>query len=348
MTSGTRDQIDLLDDALSGLPADDSVVDLTKLAEGLRGSLQVPTPQATGARALFVQGASSLAKRHHFPRLLVPSIAMGLLIVVVAALSRTALPGTALYQVRKVLASVDLAPSAQHEVDARLDRARFELSLAESRLPDNPAAALAAANVALEQLGQARSFLDDIGAGERAKDIDAIASLEARADSVIAQAHEAEKSHSPSGGSPQSGSDDRSGAGSARSGRSGNRGEGSESPGSNRGKGSHDTGESHRSGSSDHRGSNGGSNDHGSQGSDDAHGGSSQGSDHAASPSPSPRGGHDTGTDHSGKDGSTSGSTSGDTSQSSGDDSTSSDGSIDLGGTSKGGGHEQRRHGALR
>ncbi|MDQ3877581.1 MAG: hypothetical protein M3290_04425 [Actinomycetota bacterium] len=335
MSPATRDQIELLDDALSGLPADGSVIELTQLAEGLRGALEVSTPPAPGARALFIEGASALAKKRRSPRLLVPSIAMGLLIVAIATLSRTALPGTPLYQVRKVLASVDLAPSAQHEVDARIDRARFQLSLPESRLPDNPAAALAAANVALEQLGQARSFLGDISAAERAKDIETIAVLEAKADSVIAEA--STKEHGRTNASPES--DERSGG--AGSEHSGNAGRGPGSPGSDRGKGSHETGDSHRSGSSDQRGSNSGS-DRGSadHGSDDAHSGDSQGSDHAVAPSPTARGGHDTGTDHSGKD-TTSGDDGG--SQTSGNGSTTDGLPVGLDGTGKGGDHSNKR-----
>ncbi|MEA2477052.1 MAG: hypothetical protein QOC87_1251, partial [Actinomycetota bacterium] len=120
MTSdGRRDQADLLDDALSGRDPDPRVTQLSELGESLRTNLTPAVPPAPGVRALFVQGTTARGETRRLPRVLVPSIAFVLLALVVATLSRTALPGSALYQVRKVLASVDLAPSAQHEVDSR-------------------------------------------------------------------------------------------------------------------------------------------------------------------------------------------------------------------------------------
>lgn len=288
MTS--RDSAEILDAALAGETTDQSVAPLTELADGLRTSFATPAPPAPGARALFVQGVVARKPQRRGPRMLVPSVALGVLALVVAVLSRTALPGSALYQVRKVLASVDLAPTAQHEVDARIARSRDELALAESLLPGKPGPALASANVALEQLGQARSFLDDVGNGDRSKDLAVIAALEERADSVIAQAHAAMQSHSPSGSSPTASTND-SGAGSDDSG--GDESSHSEGQGSSESRGN-DSGH----GSNSRSGSNGGDGSSHGDSSGDASGSHDQGQ--GSESSGSRDGGHDSGSSKSG------------------------------------------------
>ncbi|MFN2595278.1 MAG: hypothetical protein ABR579_10365 [Actinomycetota bacterium] len=336
--TATRSDYDLLDDALEGRLVDPSVAELAELGAGLNESLGHEVPPAPGTRALFVQGVSARAQTRRGPRILVPSIALGILALVVAGLSRTALPGSALYQVRKVLASVDLAPSAQHEVDLRITRARDELALAQSLLPGKPTVALDAANIALEQLGQARSFLDDVSSSEVSRDRVTISQLERRAESVIGQAT-AESSHSPSGGSSPTKSMSGSGAGPTRSDNSGDRGDGSGADNSGRGSdasGSHgSSGDSGSSGSNGDNGSGDGSN-HGSSGAhpgsnDRGSGSSSSGDGGSGSDS-----GSDGSNDHSGGGAQPSPSP-GDGSGDSGEGSNDSNGTSDLG-TGKGGG----------
>lgn len=190
--------------------------ELADLARRLEGALDVEAPDARSEKALFVAGVGSRrARRSPWPAALVPATAAVAVLVVLAVVSRTALPGQALYPVRQVLGNVGLAPSTAREARVLLDEAEQLVVEAEGATLSAPTRAQDLARRALAKLEEAEELAGELD-GARAESFDrSIDALADRADDAYDAADdtldEREEAEDDSTGS---GSDDSSGPGS--------------------------------------------------------------------------------------------------------------------------------------
>lgn len=160
---------------------------LVELADDLRTAFATEVPPARRERAMFSAAVGARATRRILPSLAVPAIAMLALIVLVGSLASTALPGQALYPVRKVLTSLNLADSPVDLIDARIRSAERHVAVAESHLAaERLQSALDESLAALADLGVAGHFVEELDAPDRAVRQAAIGALQARAATVIA------------------------------------------------------------------------------------------------------------------------------------------------------------------
>lgn len=248
--------------------------ELAELERRLEAALEIEAPDARNARALFVAGAGARARRSSWTAALVPATAAVAVLIALAVVSRTALPGQALYPVRNVLGRVGLAPSTANEVRELLDDAERLVAAAEGAATSSPERAQDLAFEAKATLREAEELVDELD-GERADAFDReIEALEDRADEAedvaddtLDAREEAEEVDDSSGRG--SGGDDSSGRGSG----------GDDSSGS--GSGDDDSSGS-GSGDDDDNGSGSGDDDDssgsGSGGDDDSSGSGSSGS----------------------------------------------------------------------
>ena len=256
--------------------------ELADLARRLEAALDVEAPEARSEKALFVAGAGARARRSSWTAALFPATAAVAVLIAVALVSRTALPGQALYPVRKVLGGVGLAPSTAREARALLDDAEGLVVAAEGAAPSSPTRAQGLALEALSVLREAERLADELD-GERTEAFDReIDALEDRAeeaddlaDDTLDEREDAEDrgdSGDDSSG-PGSGGDDSSGPGSGGDDSSGSGSGGDDSSGS--GSGGDDSSGSGSGGGDDSSGSGSGDD---SSGSSSGGGGDSSGS----------------------------------------------------------------------
>lgn len=206
--------------------------ELADLARRLEAALEVEAPDAQGEKALFVAGAGATARNSPWRAALIPATAAVAMLILLAVVSRTALPGQTLYPVRKVLGGVGLAPSPAREVRALIDEAAQLVEEAEGAATSAPTEAQDLASRTLGTLAEAEELVDELD-GERADAFDEeIDVLEDRADDAYDRADDTldaredaeddsergDSSGSGSGGDdssgPGSGDDNSSGSGS--------------------------------------------------------------------------------------------------------------------------------------
>ncbi|MDQ3951721.1 MAG: hypothetical protein M3279_01975 [Actinomycetota bacterium] len=209
--------------------------ELADLARRLERALEVEAPDARREKALFVAGAGARARRSPWTAALVPATAAVALLVALAVVSRTALPGQTLYPVRKVLGGVGLAPSTAREVRSHVDEAEELVTAAAASAVSEPARAQDLAQEAMGVLAEAEELVNELD-GERADAFDReIDTLEERAKAAYDEADdtldereeeaESREDRGDSGGrgsgggdddssGPGSGDDDSSGSGS--------------------------------------------------------------------------------------------------------------------------------------
>ena len=89
--------------------SDPELADLVDAAERVRRELAVEAPRARRERAMFVAGAAGSQRRWTWSMSLLPVLATSAVVIALAFLSLAALPGDALYPVRRALDSVGLA-----------------------------------------------------------------------------------------------------------------------------------------------------------------------------------------------------------------------------------------------
>jgi hypothetical protein len=201
----TKEPDERLDAALYGETPDPDIAPLVEIARDLEGAFGTHIPRAHRDRALFVEGVRARRRGVPWGGVAASAVAASCL-VLIALLGRSALPGEALYPVRRALNNVGLAQSASDEADKHIDRARRLLLRAERQ--ESPAALLSA----IYELETARRLLEDqSGADARAKLI-TIERREAQALDLIDELDETDDDDSSGPGSGDD--DDSSGPGS--------------------------------------------------------------------------------------------------------------------------------------
>lgn len=179
----------VLDGASHPRPSDDDtdLSGLVELGDELRAIFAVEAPVARRERAMFAAAVAARPTRRGRPTLALPAVAMLALIVFVSSLASTALPGQALYPVRKVLTSLNLADEPVDVVDARLQSAEQHVASAESHLTEaRLEASFDEALAAFADLGVASDFVDELDAFDRPVRQKRIEALLGRAAAVIA------------------------------------------------------------------------------------------------------------------------------------------------------------------
>ena len=195
--------------------------ELADLARRLEAALEVDAPEARSEKALFVAGAGARGRRSPWPAALLPATAAVAVLIVLAVVSRTALPGQALYPVRQALDKVGLAPSTAREVRELLGEAEQLVEEAEAATASAPTRARYLAGRVMGALAEAEELVDELE-GERADSLDAeIDALEERAevaydaaDDTLDEREEAAEGDDSSGSGSGSDGDDSSGPGS--------------------------------------------------------------------------------------------------------------------------------------
>lgn len=243
--------------------------ELADLARRLEAALDVDAPEARSEKALFVAGVGARTRRSSWTAALVPATAAVAVLVALAVVSRGALPGQALFPVRKALDRVGLAPSTAGDVRELLDDAVRLVAAAEGAAPSSPERAQELAFEAQATLREAEELVDELD-GDRAESFeDEIDALEDRAEAAEEIADDTLDERAEAG--EDEGVDDSSGRG----------------PGSgddSRGRGSGGDDDSSGSGSGDVDSSGSGSGDDSSgPGSDDSSGSGSGGDDSSGS-----------------------------------------------------------------
>lgn len=207
--------------------------ELADLARRLEAALEADAPEARREKALFVAGVGARGtRRSAWGAALVPATAAVAVLIVLGVVSRTALPGQALYPVRKVLGGVGLAPSTARETGVLVDAAERLVVAAEGATVSAPTTAQDLARRALAKLEEAERLAGELD-GARAEAADReIDALEDRADDAydaaddtLDQREDAEEDDNGSGGSG-------SGSGSGGDGDSSGSGSGGDSSGS--------------------------------------------------------------------------------------------------------------------
>ena len=240
---------------------DEELDALVDTAEDLTSHFAASVPARPEGRAMFIEGVGA-RKTSILSSLAVPGLAVVVLLVALAVLGRTALPGESLYPVRNVLRSAGLADAPDEDIQREIDDAALLIGRArvasERELPHAERLAVAA----LMGLGRAEGYLDEVGTADRALFETRIDSLRVRALALLRVALDEDDRGSDSGsGSDDSGGDDSSGSGSDDSGSDDSSGSGSGSDdsasgdSSGSGSGSDDSGggDSSGSGSGDDR-----------------------------------------------------------------------------------------------
>ncbi|HEX2058421.1 MAG TPA: hypothetical protein VHI71_08635 [Actinomycetota bacterium] len=234
--------------------------ELADLARRLERALEVDAPDARREKALFVAGAGTRARRSHWTAALVPATAAVVVLVVLAIVSRTALPGQTLYPVRKVLGGVGLAPSTAREVREHLDEAEELIAAAAASAVTEPSRAQELVREAIGTLEAAEELVDELD-GERAEAFDRqIDALEERADAADDAADDELDARDEEAEAREDQRDDSSGRG------SGGSGDDSSGPGPGGGEDSGGNDDSSGSGSGDDDSSGPGSRDDDSSG----------------------------------------------------------------------------------
>ncbi|MEA2451338.1 MAG: hypothetical protein QOG04_48 [Actinomycetota bacterium] len=253
-----------LERALAGFEqtGDEELDSLVDTADQLTRRLAVGTPAHPQGRALFIEGVAA-RKRSFMSSLVAPAMAATALLMVIAVIGRSALPGESLYPVRKVLGSAGLATASSDDMKDQLQDAELLVNRAQAAFDRGSDDSERFAVAALMSLGRAENCLKDVEFSERPFYEAQITTLQERAVVLIrlGVTIDAGVDQGRSSGSSGSG-DDNSGSGSGNSGSDDNSGSGSDDSGS----GSDDSGSG-----SDNSGS--GSDDSGS-GSDDSGSGS--------------------------------------------------------------------------
>lgn len=259
--------------------------ELADLARRLEAALEVEAPDARSQKALFVAGAGARARRSSWTAALVPATAAVAVLIALAVVSRSAVPGQALFPVRQALDRVGLAPSTTGEVRGLLDDAERLVTGAEGAVASAPTDAQELALRARATLEKAEELVDEMD-GERADAFDReIDALDDRADDAydaaddtIDEREEAEDDENEirddSSGRGSGGDDDSSGSGSGEDDSNGpGSGDdsisGSDDGGSGSGSGSDDSSGSGSGGDSSGSGSGSGSDDSSGPGSGD-------------------------------------------------------------------------------
>jgi hypothetical protein len=218
-----------LDRALAGFSStgDEEIDGLAETAERLAGHFTVPAPAQSQGRSLFIEG---VAARHRsiMSSLALPGLAVFALLLVIALVGRTALPGDQLYPVRKVLRSAHLASSPFGELEQQLDEAELLLAKARTQFDRGSDEAEGYAVACLMRLGRAESYLSDLSGSERIQFETTLDRLKQQAvvlirlDAVTPTVDDHGGARDGSGGDDSSGSDDsgssNSGSGSDDSG----------------------------------------------------------------------------------------------------------------------------------
>ena len=258
-----------LERALAGFErtGDEEVDALVDTADDLMTRFATPTPSRPEGRAMFIEGVGA-RRRSIASSLVVPGLAVIILLLSVAIMGRSALPGESLYPVRNVLRSAGLAEAHDADIRRELDDAALLVSRARAALEESPATARRLAVSALMSLGRAEGYLDHVGSDDRVLFESRIDFLRSRATALILRPAEDGGANE---GSDDVG-DDNSGSGSG-SDDSGSDDSGSDDSGSDD-SGSDGSGSDDDSGSDDGSGSASGS---GSGSDDDS--GSGDGSD---------------------------------------------------------------------
>jgi hypothetical protein len=253
-----------LDKALTGFErtGDVEIDGLVDVADDLTRQLAVGVPSQPRERALFIEGVGA-RKRSFLSSLIAPAIAVAALMLVIAVIGRTALPGDSLYPVRKVLRSAGLATSPATDLERELEKAQLDIDKAQAAV-DRGSDPVPSAVAALMHLGRAEGYLNEVDASDRVGFEGDIAFLEEQAVVLIKIGPADDK-----GGQRSGSGDDSSGSGSDDSG--GDTSGSDDSGGDSSGSGSDDSG-GDTSGSDDSSGDNSGS------GSDDS-GSDTSGSD---------------------------------------------------------------------
>lgn len=206
---------------------DEELDALIDTADDLTAGFAVPTPSRPEGRAMFIEGVGA-RKRSIMSSLALPGVAVLILLLAVAVLGRSAVPGDSLYPVRKVLLSAGLADAPDEDIQKELDNAALLLGRARTALDDDPAAAERLAVSSLMSLGRAEGYLDQVGERDRVRFEGQIDTLRIRAVTLVRLSAVLDDDDSGKGSDDSSDKDDNSGSGSDGSGGDDNSGPGSD------------------------------------------------------------------------------------------------------------------------
>ena len=211
-----------LDRALSGRsePTED-IVEFVEMARRLEGIFDLDPPSAGREKALFSAAVAARGRTGFtWGRLIAPVVAGAGLVAALGFASGSALPGDALYPVRRVLQDVGIDEGFLDEADERIEEARSLVIGAEDVLDTDQVEARALAVAAIQELAPVDELLEEVDPATedlalRHSRLDA---LIGRATAVIAEAgsdllegRSGPNGHGPGGGED---SDDNSGPGS--------------------------------------------------------------------------------------------------------------------------------------
>lgn len=211
--------------------------ELADLARRLEAALDADVPDARREKALFVAGVAAARRRGPWGPALAPAAAAVAVLVVLGFMSRTALPGEALFPVRKVLGNVGLAPSTAGEIRDHLARADALVTDAASLVHTAPGRAQQLAFRAEAALAEAETLVDELDGDRRDAFRDDIETLEERAETAYEAAEEALEEREDAA---EEAGDDRSGSGGSDDDDSSGRGPGSDDSEDSSGSGSGD------------------------------------------------------------------------------------------------------------
>ena len=166
-------------------PSEAELATLVRQAGLLKAEFGAEPPAAHHERALFVQGVAARKRSVRPVGLLVPAAVLSTLLLVVAILGRTAIPGQTLYGVREALATVGLARSPSEEIERRIVDATAGLIEARVLVESSPRTAQGLVFEAIADLDRARAFVSDVSRAEAVEFLAAITRLENRAAAII-------------------------------------------------------------------------------------------------------------------------------------------------------------------
>lgn len=213
----------------SGDPEIDSLVDS---ADDIARHFAVPTPDHPRARALFIEGVGA-RKRSVMSSLLVPAMAAAALLVFIAVMGRSALPGESLYPVRNVLRSAGLATAPTNELQQQLEEAELLVNRAQTAWERGSDDYERLAATALMTLGRAEGYLGDVADPDRLSFQATIVELRTRAVTLIRLGGTLLEVDGDGGnGGSDDSDDDNSGSGSSSDSDDDNSGSGSDGSGS--------------------------------------------------------------------------------------------------------------------
>lgn len=178
----------MLDDILEGraLPVDPAMSQLVAAVPLLEAGLRPAVPPMGQARALFSGGAAARRTGSPWRQLAVPSMAMLALVIAAGSVATRALPGDALYPVRKVLGAMGLAEPSTEAIDEHIVAAARLVETAErDASAGEPVRAIILARRSLSELVSASALLTDLTEEQRGVREVAITSLRERAAAII-------------------------------------------------------------------------------------------------------------------------------------------------------------------